>query len=259
MKLIKISTIIIFLGFSKIFAQGDTTKHNLDTLIVHLTNQEEKIGQLELLISELKDNSYDLEKLKIEKNFFTDIIKCQTGIFASITAGFFLLFSLITYCRFKGEIKGLDKKYKKRTNKLENKVSNFFILAKGLEKETYLTQGNIAVLVSNFYLQNNKEFEFFYKLQAAASFTKMELLNDEDNRNHETINSNLIKSLDIFKEISLLSDINILNTICEKKEQIDEYINLIEKFPNCKIKDEVAELRIVLKNYINKNTSYLYE
>lgn len=113
----------------------------------------------------------EIEKLKIEKDFYESNLASQTTIFSTITALFALLFGFLTYRGLKWEFAKHKKEHKSALAEIDKKTDELRSTITTYNNKHHYNSGNLNMLIYVYY-QKEPVPAFKHCLRAVREFSK---------------------------------------------------------------------------------------
>ena len=219
-------TILFMLLVTCIYSQNKSiSSENLDSIIQ---------GKIEIKIKPYVENldsvNDQIEKYKLNENYYTTALSSQTAIFSVIVTLLVLIIGFISYNKFKSEVKTVETKY-------QESIDNYNKINESL-KETHCDLYTAIGILHQKEKLYGDSVKFF--LRGIANMS-MEL------EGKEAILENISALTEIITQNLQQSDIEVIN---EEKELIYKYLNQINTDDN-EIHSELAKLRISLDEKMN--------
>jgi hypothetical protein len=232
--LIQFSIYILSINaFSQKTPGNENDKKNIDSIFNLETSLKIKGNSLKLLESDKKISllTQEIERYKLNENYFSTALSTQTTIFSVIVTIIILLISFISFSKFQSDVKKVKNLYAKSINnykKIEKRINN---------SDSYL-YSSITVI---YHQNENFPLAIYFGLKAASNLNL-------ENMETETQLSN-IKSLTDWTNNEINKN-NIKELLVRKKE-IFELLNEIAKVPDNDFANAVAILRTSIVTKFN--------
>jgi len=168
--IISLLTIILISGAAK----------NNQTDSIAAAKQTVQLKELNAKVDSLLKITNELSK---ERNYFSTALSSQTMIFSIIITITLFLFGLISFASFKIEMKKYKTEIKLIISKQDEKIKSTENINKKLERLTYKSLGNLAILISKYH-NNDEATQFKFLLQGAryqSLYEQFEICNENIN------------------------------------------------------------------------------